>query len=105
MTETNKPYTLGNWLVKEGNEQAFIEEWKAFARWTASNQPGAGTGYLLQDPERPQQFVSFGSWNDLEAIKAWRDRPEFKSFVEKVKRLCESFQPHTLRLVATSEEG
>ena len=104
MNKLNQPYTLGNWTVKAGNEEAFIAEWKAFAEWSSKNQPGAGYGYLLQDPEHPQQFVSFGPWENLDAIRAWRERPEFKAFVGKVKMLCDNFQPHTLKLVATTEQ-
>lgn len=60
MNKVNQPYTLGNWTAKAGNEKTFIAEWQAFARWTARNQSGAGTAYLLQDLEHPQHFVSFG---------------------------------------------
>ncbi|HZY10807.1 MAG TPA: antibiotic biosynthesis monooxygenase family protein [Bacteroidota bacterium] len=103
MTNLNQPYTLGRWFVKPGNEETFIAEWKSFARWTSTNQPGAGTGYLLQDPEHPHEFISFGAWDNVEVIKAWRQRPEFKAFVDRVKPLCDDFQPHTLRLAATSK--
>lgn len=104
MNDLNQPYTAGNWFVKVGSEEAFIAEWKSFAHWTAQHQTGTGTGYLLQDPEHPQHFISFGAWKNLDAIKEWRERPEFKAFVGKVKMLCDDFQPQTLKLVATSEE-
>jgi quinol monooxygenase YgiN len=102
MSKPNQIYTLGNWTTKVGNEQAFITEWQTFAQWTAQHQQGAGIGYLLQDPDHPQQFVSFGPWESPEAVKAWRERPEFKAFVLKVRELCEDFQPRTLVLVASS---
>jgi heme-degrading monooxygenase HmoA len=100
----HQPYTLGNWSVKPGNEEAFIAEWTAFASWTSQNFPGAGIGYLLQDAEHPQQFVSYGSWDNPETIRRWRERPEFQAFAGKVKTLCDGFQPRTLRLVSTSEQ-
>ena len=102
MNKLNQPYTLGNWTVKAGNEKTFIAEWQAFARWTAKNQFGAGTGHLLQDPAHPQKFVSFGSWESPDAIKAWRECSEFKSFVSKGRALCDEFEPWTLVEVATS---
>jgi heme-degrading monooxygenase HmoA len=102
MHTINQPYTLGVWSVKLGNEKTFIAEWKAFADWTAKNQPGAGTGHLLQDPERPNQFVSFGPWESVDAIKSWRERAEFKAFVSRVRELCDDFQPRSLTLVAVS---
>lgn len=104
MSAINQPFTLGLWTAKIGNEKEFIVKWEAFAKWTAESQPGAGTAYLLQDPEHPQQFISFGSWENADRIKAWRERSEFKAFVSKVRELCDDFQPRSLVQVATSEE-
>ena len=104
MNKINQPYTLGIWTAKSGKEQAFIAEWEAFAKWTAKNQPGAGKAFLLQDPDHPEQFVSFGPWESVEVIKAWRERHEFKIFVSKVRDLCSDFQPRSLALVASSEQ-
>ncbi len=103
MNKLNTPCTVGIWTVKAGKERSFIEEWSAFARWSLKNQPGAVSGYLLQDATNPQRFVSFGNWENLEVIKEWREHPEFKAFVEKVKILCEDFQPYTMKLAAASE--
>ncbi len=102
MEKTNQPYTLGIWNVMRGNEEAFIIEWRTFARWTAEHFPDGGTGHLLQDSERSSWFVSFGSWKDSETIKAWRAAPEFQAFAAKAKSLCENFEPHSMKLVATS---
>lgn len=104
MTNTNQLYTHGLWIAKPGNEQAFITEWSNFAKWTAKHQSGAGTGYLLQDRERPQEFISFGPWDNENAISAWRQRPEFKAFVSKIRGLCDDFQPRSLSVVATSAD-
>ena len=102
MNKINQPYTLGMWKAKAGNEKTFIAEWEVFAKWTASNQAGAGTGYLLQDAEHSQQFISFDPWENVDAIQAWRERPEFKVFVSKVRELCDDFQPRFLVLVSSS---
>lgn len=104
MNTSNQPYTHGLWIVKAGNERAFIEEWSRFAKWTAKNHSGAGKAYLLQDSDNPQQFVSFGPWENTESIKTWREDPEFKKFVSKAKELCDSFQPRSLRRVASSAD-
>ncbi len=93
-------YSLGVWHVKQGRERNFIGAWSDFAGWTARNQPGAIEGSLLQDLEDPRRFVSFGPWEDIESIRAWRERPEFKGFFAKAKELCERIEPQTLRLVA-----
>jgi len=95
-------YTHGLWIVKTGNEKAFIDHWSSFAQWTAKNYPGGGKGYLLQDLDNPQQFVSFGPWKDMETVNKWREDPEFKKFVSKARELCESFQPRSLKVVASS---
>ena len=104
MTNTNQLYTHGLWIAKPGNEQVFITEWSNFAKWTAKHQSGAGTGYLLQDREHPQEFISFGPWDNENAISAWRQRPEFKAFVSKIRELCDDFQPRSLSVVATSAD-
>jgi len=104
MNKSNQPYTHGLWIVKAGNEKAFIEEWSKFAKWTSNNHPGAGNGHLLQDSDNPQLFISFGPWKDAESIKTWREDPEFKKFVAKAKELCDSFQPRSLRIVASSTD-
>ncbi len=104
MNNLHQLYTLGIWTVKPGKEKQFIAEWEAFAVWTAENQPGAGKGYLLQDREHPEQFISFGPWESADAIKSWRERAEFKAFAAKARELCSNFQPRTLDLVASSEK-
>ena len=104
MNTSNQPYTHGLWIVKAGNEKAFIEEWSRFAKWTAKNHSGAGNAHLLQDSDNPQQFVSFGPWDNTESIKNWREDLEFKKFVSKAKELSDSFQPRSLRRVASSAD-
>jgi heme-degrading monooxygenase HmoA len=102
MEHTQSLFTLGNWTVKQGCEAEFITAWKAFAVWSSRHQPGSGTANLLQDAERPQVFVSYGSWDSADTVKAWRSTPEFQAFLGKVRSLCESFTPHAMNLVARS---
>ncbi len=99
------PYTVGLWTVKPGKEKDFIAGWEAFAQWTSKNQPGAKTGYLLQDPNSPGKFISFGPWENEEAINEWRESSEFKAFALKAKDLCSEFQPRSLVLEASSDVG
>ena len=104
MKHRDQLYTLGVWTVKAGQESTFVAEWDAFAKWTAKSHPAAGDAYLLKAAEHPQQFISFGPWDSPEAVKAWRERPEFKVFVMKVRTLCDDFQPKTLTVAASSAE-
>ncbi len=96
-------WTLGIWLTQSGQEDAFQTAWTEFAQWTAEHQPGALEAYLLQDPQQPQRFFSFGPWESSEAIQAWRESPEFGAFVGKVTQLCDNFQPNMLHLVSHVE--
>lgn len=98
-----KNYTLGIWKVKPEKEKDFIKEWTNFASWTGRNINGSGKAHLLQDKENPLRFISFGSWDSEESITHWRNYKEFKTFVEKVKELCDEFQPNTLNEVSSSE--
>ncbi len=100
MDTTGIIYALALWSVKPGKEAEFIRAWEAFAQWTGEHQPGAGDGWLLQDLEHPNRFLSFGPWDSLDSIKEWRGKPEFRAFFEKARQLCEEIQPRTLKLVA-----
>ncbi len=103
MNNNAQPFTLGIWTAKAGCETAFITEWTKFAQWTASTQPGAKTGILLQDPSHPRQFISVGPWESMEAIRSWRESSEFKAFAKKVQELCDEFQPRSLVLAASTD--
>lgn len=101
--KTKDIYTLGIWTVKPENETEFIKEWTEFANWTDKNIAGPGNAYLLQDEKNHLRFISFGSWDNERSIQEWRESNEFKSFVAKVKNLCDDFQPNTLKVVSTSK--
>jgi heme-degrading monooxygenase HmoA len=55
MTET---YTSGAWIVKRGEEEAFVQAWTAFVRW-AREMPGSGTFRLVRDLDHPNHYMSF----------------------------------------------
>ena len=71
------------------------------AEWTNQNITGAvgGEARLLQDLDQPTLFYSFGPWDSLEAIQAWRADPGFQERVGRIRELLESFEPHTMRTV------
>lgn len=94
-------YTHGSWVVKEGQEEAFQAAWQGFAEWTNANISGtvAGEAKLLRDLEDPTRFYSFGPWDSLEAIQAWRADPGFLERVGQMRELLVAFEAHTLRLV------
>ena len=70
-------YTNGTWKVKPGEEDAFVQEWTAFATW-ASGMPGSGTFRLVRDTDDPSHYMSFASWESYEAHASWKATSEFK---------------------------
>jgi len=100
MGEHDRIYAVGVWSVRPGNEQAFIAAWKEFSAWTAVHRSGAGYGTLLQDIGNPSRFISFGPWDDLEGVRAWRQQPEFMKALARFMDLCDEVTPGTFRLLA-----
>jgi len=95
MAET---YTSGQWTVKPGEEDAFVDAWTSFVQWAAT-MPGSGTFRLVRDLDDPSHFVSFAPWESFDAQNSWREQPEFRDHIGKVISHCENFQPVTLELV------
>ena len=95
-------YTHGRWVVKEGQQKKFEAAWQEVAEWTNANFLGVvgGEARLLQDLDDPTLFYSFGPWETLDAIRAWRADDGFGERVGRMRELLESFEPHTLRTVA-----
>ncbi len=93
-------YTLGIWTVKSGREREFIAAWNAMATATAADFPGA-SATLLQDRDTPALFISYGPWESLEQIEAWRGSETFGSGVSKIRDLVDGFVPHTMDVTAS----
>jgi heme-degrading monooxygenase HmoA len=93
MAKIGQPYTSGNWLVKEGNEEEFIRRWTEFTEWSLANAPGADSFLLIRDSTDPRHFMSFGAWEDADLVSAWRDRPEFQQRLGACRELCDDFKP------------
>jgi heme-degrading monooxygenase HmoA len=89
MAET---YTNGIWMVKQGEEDAFVAAWREFASW-GHTWPGCGTLRLTRDHYEPRRFMSFGPWESFDAQQAWKDSPEFKARIARVKQHTEEFTP------------
>jgi heme-degrading monooxygenase HmoA len=97
-------YTTGSWKPNAGSEHAFVEAWIRFADW-ASSRPGAGTLRLARDLRDPGQFVSFGVWESIEAVRGWKGSPEFRERMARLQEHVAEFQPGELELVASAEAG
>lgn len=94
-------YTHGRWVVKEGQQERFQAAWEEFAEWTNAEISGAVAGEvrLLQDLDDPTLFYSFGPWDSIEAIQAWRANPGFQARIGRIRELLVSFEAHTLSSV------
>ncbi len=55
---------------------------------------------LIRAASDPRRFTSFGAWEDMASVTAWRDRPEFQERLAACRALCDEFQPTDSSLVA-----
>jgi heme-degrading monooxygenase HmoA len=99
MTET---YTNGMWTVKDGEENAFVEEWTNLFDW-GKTMPGSGTFRLVRNTDEPGRYMSFADWESFEAQKAWKSTPEFQERMGRVRSHCTEFQPLVYELVTRIE--
>jgi heme-degrading monooxygenase HmoA len=95
MAET---YTSGTWMVKDGEEEAFVQAWRDFVTW-AGTHSGSGTFRLVRDVARPNVYISFAPWDSFEAQQAWKNEPEFPERIGRVRSHCDDFQPSVHELV------
>lgn len=95
----NEIYTVGIWIAKPGQEEAFADAWRAMAEATAAEFAQA-RGTLLRDTGNPRRFISFGPWDSLETIETWRSSTAFKEGVARMRDLLESFEPGTYEVLA-----
>ncbi len=103
MEEQGGVYTLGSWLVKPGQEQAFIQAWKELgAEFARLAHPPSGAGRLVQSMEDPLQFCSFGPWRSVEDVQEMRGNPGAVEAIGRLLALCTVGKPGMFRLVATA---
>src|SRR6266852_2828127 len=97
-------FTHGRWLVQEGRETTFIEEWEKLGEWATRDVPGGPWAVLLQDRENRSQFFSFGPWESLEAVADFRSRQEFQEALGRLRPLLRSVDTFVLDRVAMAGE-
>ena len=94
-------YTTGSWTPLPGHEAGFLEAWEAFMAW-ATGLPGAGEAVLARDVRDPERFVSFAAWDSMDAVRAWKDSPEFKPRMSQVQKHIDKFAPTELDVVISA---
>jgi heme-degrading monooxygenase HmoA len=97
-------YTQGVWKPAAGKEDVFVAAWTSFAGW-ASGMPGAGALRLARDVRNAERFVSFGTWDSPDAVRAWKSHPEFRERIARVLQYVDEFEPTELSVVATADAG
>jgi quinol monooxygenase YgiN len=88
----NTPYASGNWIVGAGSEKEFVKLWTEFLEWTRTAFAECRSAHLIQDAANPRHFISFASWDSLEALGRWRSKPEFAEKMGACRALCEDFR-------------
>lgn len=96
-------FTYGRWTVVEGKDEDFIRAWNDLAQWTSDNIEGAGWAKLLRDGEDRNLFLSFGTFDNLEAIQAWRTSEGFTTGIGKMRGLLQDFEAHIAQTVLEIE--
>ncbi len=54
-------YASGDWHVKPGREQDFVNAWRELAEWSTKEYGPKGWGKLLRDGEDLARFRSVGA--------------------------------------------
>ena len=88
--------------MKAGEEDAFVAAWRGFASW-GHTWPGCGTLRLVRDVSEPNRYMSFGPWESFDHQQAWKDHPEFRERIGRVRAHVEEFTPSVLELVTAVE--
>jgi quinol monooxygenase YgiN len=101
MQNTGRSYSSGEWLVRPGSEQEFIERWTSFIEWTLNEAPGAVSFVLVRSTEEPRKFLSLGAWESLQAQEAWREMPRMQVMLGQCRALCDEFDTHRYTLAAS----
>ncbi len=105
MERTDQSYSSGEWEVRAGSEEEFVQRWTTFIEWSLENAPGAGSFVLVRSTEDPTKFLSLGSWESQEAQQAWREMPRMQELLDQCRQLCEEFDTHSYTLAASQPRG
>jgi heme-degrading monooxygenase HmoA len=99
--QPGRPYTSGDWQVTPGREEEFAKAWTALAEWSKAEVSGAGSVTLVRSNDDPSHFMSFGSWDSIDSINAWRQRPEFAEHFGRCREACDSVRAGTFTVVVS----
>ena len=101
METTGHSYSSGEWLVREGSEEEFIETWTTFIEWSLDNAEGAESFVLVRSTEEPRKFLSLGAWESQQAQERWREMPQMQVILGQARALCDEYDTHRYTLAAS----
>ncbi len=99
MPTTRQPYTFGHYTVRSGNENTFLSAWENMAHETLKHYKLMGNVRLVQDPDNPQNYISFAEWDSINDIKTWMEQPYYRDFAQRAQELCDSYERHHYHVV------
>jgi heme-degrading monooxygenase HmoA len=85
-------YVCGIWTVRTGEEDEFVQRWQDAASWAIRNVDGVGPGRLFRDKAQPNRFLSFGPFDSMDTVEAWRERPEVQDRQAKLADVIENLE-------------
>lgn len=93
MPKVGQPFTSGDWIAKEGQEDELVTRWTEFVEWSVQEMGSGATELpiLIRDTSNPRHFISFGGWKDAGTVQAWRQHPEFQEKLGRCRELCDEF--------------
>jgi heme-degrading monooxygenase HmoA len=83
-----RSWTHGAWVVREGNEDAFVAAWSKLAR--AAEELFGVRPTLLRDPDDPRIFKTFAGWPDRETREEFRSSDLVSTAMNEIEPLLES---------------
>jgi hypothetical protein len=105
MNRIGQPFRLGIWMVKSENIPEFIEAWQLSVDWITQKVSDDGEGFLLQDTQDPNKFVSFAFSSNPDKSQEVRSQAEYQELFSRVQALCDSVQPHKMNVVGYSSSS
>jgi heme-degrading monooxygenase HmoA len=100
MEKAGRSYSSGEWLVREGGEEEFVERWTTFIEWTLTQAPGAVSFVLVRSSEEPGRFLSLGAWENQEAQEAWLEMPQMQMILGHCRAVCDQYDTYRYTLAA-----
>ena len=55
----------------------------------------------MRDVHEPGRYMSFAPWESFDAQQAWKDSPEFRERISRVRAHTDEFTPAVFELVTT----